>query len=251
MQHVPYEVTSCRENQLITQETETSGVQYNRVLLDTHLNDRVVGLHIQSGIGNLFWGFLLSKGLIEIHSSKLASVFKVDYFKASAFLAQSPQLAKQMAIAADFETKFMSLDLEMTIEEHYHEVRELLNTLFISIFRENYRKEIEVIRKHFSADQFKWREGPEGTLEMTFKEAIDLLVEDGVPRGYLGGVKFVSAFCINLGDAYRNFYSTDNKKRLGHIVRAKYEIDYLILDKSPMELRPFYTMPDANLVQFV
>jgi hypothetical protein len=32
-----------------------------------------------------------------------ANVFKVSYFKTSAYLAQSPQLYKQMAIAADFE----------------------------------------------------------------------------------------------------------------------------------------------------
>jgi len=32
-----------------------------------------------------------------------ANVFKVSYFKTSAYLAQSPQLYKQMAIAADFD----------------------------------------------------------------------------------------------------------------------------------------------------
>ena len=32
-----------------------------------------------------------------------ANVFKVSYFKGSAFLAQSPQLYKQMCISADFE----------------------------------------------------------------------------------------------------------------------------------------------------
>ncbi len=30
-------------------------------------------------------------------------MFRVSYFKTSAYLAQSPQLYKQMAIAADFE----------------------------------------------------------------------------------------------------------------------------------------------------
>src|ERR1700722_4713898 len=104
--------------------------------------------------------------------------------KGDAFLAQSPQLAKQMAIAADFErvyeigpvfraedsnthrhmTEFIGLDLEMAIEEHYHEVMELLDDLFKHIFsglRSQYKKEIEVVRKQFPADEFKWREGPE------------------------------------------------------------------------------------------
>ena len=40
--------------------------------------------------------------------------------------------------------------------------------------------------------------------------------------------------------------STENEKRLGRIVKAKYDTDYFIIDKFPMELRPFYTMPDAE-----
>ena len=136
-----------------------------------------------------------------------------------AFLAQSPQLAKQMAIAADFErvyeigpvfgaensfthrhmTEFMGLDLEMAIEEHYHEVMELLDSLFKHIFsglREKYRKEIEVVRKAFPADEFKWREGPEGTLKLTFRQAHDLLVEDGVERQPLEDIEWVSVKLI-------------------------------------------------------
>ena len=90
---------------------------------------------IQSGVGNLFREYLNGQGFVEIHSPKLqgaatesgASVFRVSYFKsefdaslsprlsettkltvatkstAIAFLAQSPQLAKQMCIAADME----------------------------------------------------------------------------------------------------------------------------------------------------
>jgi lysyl-tRNA synthetase class II len=65
---------------------------------------------IQSGVCHLFRGFLDSNGFIEIHTPKLqggateggASVFKIGYFGRPAFLAQSPQLAKQMCIAADF-----------------------------------------------------------------------------------------------------------------------------------------------------
>ena len=35
-----------------------------------------------------------------------ANVFKVDYFKSNAYLAQSPQFYKQMAIVADFDRVF-------------------------------------------------------------------------------------------------------------------------------------------------
>ncbi|KAJ2913405.1 hypothetical protein MD484_g7019, partial [Candolleomyces efflorescens] len=249
-------------------DVQSTDAQFNRVLLETRLNNRVIDLRtqtnqaifrLQGAIGDLFRDHLSANGFLEIHSPKLqgaatesgASVFKVSYFKGSAFLAQSPQLAKQMAIAADFErvyeigpvfraedsnthrhlTEFMGLDLEMTIEEHYHEVMDMLDGLFLSIFRglrQKYAKEIEVVGKQFPAEEFKWREGPEGTLKLTFKDAVDLLVADGVPREDLDDI------------------NTENEKRLGRIIKAKYDIDYYIIDKFPMALRPFYTMPDPE-----
>lgn len=119
-----------------------------------------------------------------------------------------------MAIAADFErvyeigpvfraedsnthrhlTEFIGLDLEMAIEEHYHEVLELIDGMLLNIFRglrEKYKKEIEVVGRQFPADEFKWREGPEGTLKITFKEATDLLAEDGVSREELDDIESV------------------------------------------------------------
>ncbi|KAI0304871.1 aspartyl-tRNA synthetase [Russula brevipes] len=248
-----------------SEKNENPDAQFNRVLLDTRLNNRVVDLRtqtnqaifkLQSAIGTFFREYLDSQGFIEIHSPKLqgaatesgASVFKVSYFKGDAYLAQSPQLAKQMAIAADFErvyeigpvfraenanthrhlTEFVGLDLEMTIEEHYHEVMELLDGLFKHLFKnlkERYQKDIDAIGAQFPAEEFKWREE---TLKLTFSQAVDLLAEDGVDRSVLDDI------------------NTENEKRLGRIVKAKYDTDYFIIDKFPMELRPFYTMPDPD-----
>ena len=111
----------------------------------------------------LFRSYLTEKGFVEIHSPKMqgsstesgAAVFKVDYFRRPAFLAQSPQLAKQMCIAADMErvfeigpvfraensnthrhlTEFTGLDLEMAIDSHYHEVLEMLDGLLKFVFK--------------------------------------------------------------------------------------------------------------------
>ena len=130
-----------------------------RVNQDVRLNNRVLDLRtpanqaimrIQSGVCKLFRGFLLGQGFTEIHSPKLvgtaseggADVFKVEYFDRFAYLAQSPQLYKQMALMGDLErvfevgpvfrsensfthrhmTEFVGLDMEMTFMEHYHEV---------------------------------------------------------------------------------------------------------------------------------
>lgn len=84
-------------------------------------------------------------------------------------MAQSPQLYKQMLITSDFDrvfeiapvfraensythrhlTEFVGLDLEMVFEEHYHEVLELIEELFMFIFKgfeSRYAKEIETVR---------------------------------------------------------------------------------------------------------
>jgi aspartyl-tRNA synthetase len=44
--------------------------------------------------------------MINAASEGGANVFTVSYFKGSAYLAQSPQLYKQMAIAGDFDKVF-------------------------------------------------------------------------------------------------------------------------------------------------
>jgi len=154
-------------------------------------------------------------------------------------------------------TEFIGLDLEMAIEEHYHEVLELLDGLFLNIFRElreKFRTDIEIVRKQFPAEEFIWREGPEGTLKLSYAEAIELLVGDGVEIGPTDDIKCVieqvPLLCFLIldtsADAPLPLFSTENEKRLGRIVRAKYQTDYFIIDKFPMELRPFYTMGDPN-----
>ncbi|KAJ1308460.1 hypothetical protein OPQ81_004164 [Rhizoctonia solani] len=233
------------------------------VSFDTRLNNRVLDLRtqtsqsifiIQSAVTDLFRQSLQAQGFIEIHSPKLqgaatesgASVFKVDYFKGKAFLAQSPQLAKQMAIGADFErvyeigpvfraenslthrhlTEFTGLDLEMTIEEHYHEVVDVLDNMLLHIFnglKTKFSADIEAVRKVFPSTEFTWLEK---TLRLQWKDAIALLRENGVEIGDFDDI------------------DTATEKLLGKLVKDKYNTDYYILDKFPLALRPFYTMPD-------
>ncbi|KEP55699.1 aspartate-tRNA ligase [Rhizoctonia solani 123E] len=233
------------------------------VSFDTRLNNRVLDLRtqtsqsifvMQSAVTDLFRQALQAQGFIEIHSPKLqgaatesgASVFKVDYFKGQAFLAQSPQLAKQMAIGADFErvyeigpvfraensfthrhlTEFTGLDLEMTIEEHYHEVMEVLDNMLLHIFKglkTKFSADIEAVRKVYPSTEFTWLEK---TLRLQWKDAIALLRENGVEIGDFDDI------------------NTETEKFLGKLVKDKYNTDYYILDKFPLVLRPFYTMPD-------
>ena len=97
--------------------------------------------------------FLLQRNFLEIHTPKLiaaasesgADVFEVGYFDKKAYLAQSPQFYKQMAMAAGFErifetgpvfraeksytnrhtTEFTGFDLEFSYIESFQDVMQL------------------------------------------------------------------------------------------------------------------------------
>lgn len=132
-------------------------------------------------------------------------------------------------------TEFMGLDLEMAFEEHYHEVMETIDGMLKHIFaglKQRYAHEIDTVRAQFPHEEFTWL--PE-TLVLKFTDAIKLLQEAGVQQGTPPQP---------IGD-YDDM-STSSEKALGKIIKQKYGTDYYIIDKFPLEIRPFYTMPDPN-----
>uniref|UniRef100_A0A0N5AGL1 Aspartate--tRNA ligase, cytoplasmic n=1 Tax=Syphacia muris TaxID=451379 RepID=A0A0N5AGL1_9BILA len=244
-------------------QEEDSGLSV--VNLDTRLDNRVVDLRtttnqsifrIQDGICEFFRSALKKRGFTEIHTPKIisaaseggANVFEVSYFKGSAYLAQSPQLYKQMAIAGDFDkvytigavfraedsnthrhlTEFVGLDLEMAIKFHYHEVVKTIGEMFIEIFKglqTNFKHEIETVRKQYFCEPFQFIEP---ALILNYSDGVKMLREDGV----------------EIGD--EDDLSTPVERRLGELVKEKYKTDFYILDKYPLAVRPFYTMPDPH-----
>lgn len=93
------------------------------VTLKTRLDNRVIDLQtetnqaitwISSGVAQLFTEYMLKSGSRWIFTSKLngssteggSEVFEVKYFKRTAYLAQSPQLHKQICIAGDMGSVF-------------------------------------------------------------------------------------------------------------------------------------------------
>ncbi|CAG5109397.1 Protein of unknown function, partial [Cotesia congregata] len=87
-------------------------LDYRFLDLRTPANQAIYRL--ESRITNLFRQILLEIGFEEIHTPKMisaaseggANVFEMPYFGKKAYLAQSPQLYKQMAIASDFDKVF-------------------------------------------------------------------------------------------------------------------------------------------------
>lgn len=209
---------------------------------------------VESMVGHLFRECLMSKGFVEIHTPKLiggaseggSEVFKLDYFGQQACLAMSPQLHKQMTAACSgfervFETgpvfraensntrrhlcEFTGLDLEMAINEHYDEVLQVFSDLFIFIFdglNERCKAELERVREQHPFEELKYCKP---TLKISYAEGCKLLRDAGVDQ-----------------DDYEDL-STVNEKKLGDIVKEKYGTDFFFMDKYPLAVRPFYTMP--------
>jgi aspartyl-tRNA synthetase len=117
-------------------------------------------LKLQTTLTRAMREFLLQKNFIEIHTPKLiaaasesgSDVFEVKYFDTKAYLAQSPQFYKQMAMAAGLErifetgpvfraeksytnkhaTEFSGFDLEFSYIDSMYDVMKLEEELLVA-----------------------------------------------------------------------------------------------------------------------
>ncbi len=154
-------------------------------LLDTRLNYRFLDLRneknllmfkVQTCLINAMREFVVKNDFIEIHTPKIIStasesgsqVFEVKYFDRKAYLAQSPQFYKQMAMCSGFErvfeiapafraensnsyrhaTEFTSFDIEISYLESLDELMDFEENLFIaglSAVKEKYGDEKKIV----------------------------------------------------------------------------------------------------------
>ena len=155
----------------------------NGTNLDTRMDYRFLDLRnsknslmfkVQSCLVEAMRDYLYSQGFDEIHTPKLigaasesgSDVFEVKYFKGKAFLAQSPQFYKQMAIAAGMEkvfevgpvfraensntnrhaTEFTGFDLEFSYIDSYEDVMDIEEDILIAALtkvKEKYGNQIK------------------------------------------------------------------------------------------------------------
>ncbi len=82
--------------------------------IDLRSEKNLLMFRAQTAFVNAMRAFLVARGFVEIHTPKLigaasesgSDVFELKYFDRKAYLAQSPQFYKQMAMAAGFERIF-------------------------------------------------------------------------------------------------------------------------------------------------
>ncbi|CAM8919752.1 unnamed protein product [Rhodiola kirilowii] len=260
--NLPINIEDAARSEEEIQKALQAGEQLVKVNQDTRLNYRVLDLRtpanqaifrIEFEVADFFGQFLKKEGFVGIRTPKLiagsseggAAVFRLDYKGTPACLAQSPQLHKQMAINGDFGRvfeigpvfraedsfthrhlcEFTGLDVELEIKEHYFEVTDIVDRLFVSMFdhlNEKCSKELEAVRQQYPFENLKYSRK---TLQLTFEEGIKMLQEDGLEVDPLGDL------------------NTEAERRLGQLVFNKYGTEFFILHRYPLSVRPFYTMP--------
>ncbi len=135
---------------------------------------------IQTAIEEAMRTFWLKEGFLEIHSPKLmahasesgAELFEVKYFEGKAYLAQSPQFYKQMAMSAGFDrvfeigpvfranpsftsrhdTEFTSVDMEMSWIDSHEDIMQFEEKWLQSVLLFIKKEFGEKIKENFDID---------------------------------------------------------------------------------------------------
>ena len=226
--------------------------------MDTRLDNRFMDLRkpkisaifkLRSKILAAGREFLRDNKFIEINTPRIIAsaseggteLFPIAYFDKEAFLAQSPQLYKQMMMATGFDrvsevtnyfraeehdtrrhlNEISAFDIEMAFIKDETAVMDILEGLAVSIIEcaancdeiksLGLEKEIEV---------------PKTPVErVTYDKALELLKDNGKDI------------------AWGEDIDTEGEKLIGKIMYKEFNSELYFLTNYPLEIKPFYTMP--------
>ncbi|MBQ9124533.1 MAG: aspartate--tRNA(Asn) ligase [Acholeplasmatales bacterium] len=200
--------------------------------------------------------FLVERDFIEIHSPKLigaesesgAGVFKVDYFDRNAYLAQSPQFYKQMAMASGFErifesgpvfraekfasrkhaTEFTGFDLEFSYINSYDDVMKMEEEMLTYALKAVSEKYGEEIKKVYNIDIIV------PTLPFPRIDLHDLYDELEARYGY------------KVDESEKGDLTTEGERMCKQFAMDKYGHEFLFVTGYSAECRAFYHMRDEK-----
>ena len=166
------EIPATKKRPAVMRSAVDERLDYRWIDLRTDRNQLL--FKVQTEITKALRDFLLARNFIEIHTPKLiaaasesgSEVFEVKYFDRNAYLAQSPQFYKQMAMAAGFDrifecgpvfraeksytskhtTEFTGFDLEFSYVTSFRDVMKMeeeLLTYMLQCVKDAYGDEIE------------------------------------------------------------------------------------------------------------
>lgn len=161
-------------------KSTTIDTRLNHRFLDLRSEKNILMFKVQTYMINAMREFVVKNNFIEIHTPKIinaasesgSEVFELNYFDRKAYLAQSPQFYKQMAMCSGFErvfeiapafraensntyrhaTEFTSLDIEISYIESLEELMNFEEDLLIAGLTAVKEKYGEEIKKLFNVD---------------------------------------------------------------------------------------------------
>lgn len=193
--------------------------------------------------------YWVDNGFIEIHSPKLlgtpsegsAELFELDYFGKRAYLAQSPQFYKQMAMASGFgkvfevgpvfranpsftsrhDTEFTGYDMELSYIESHYDVMDEEERWIVAMLKAVKQKHGDNIAEHYNRDIVV----PSLPFpRISLKDAKELLAAKKVKS------------------EKSNDLSPEEERSLSEIVKEKYGHEFVFVTEYPVTARPFYHM---------
>ena len=256
---------------IVTSKAETLPFDYNNldgVNIDTRLDFRWLDIRneknmlarsVESCMVEGMREFLYQNKFTEIHTPKLigaasesgSSVFEVKYFDDTAYLAQSPQFYKQMAIAAGMDrvfevapcfraensntnrhaTEFTSFDLEFSYIDSFLDVMDLEEDLLIA--------GLTKVKEEYG----------EKILEVFGKEVI-------VPTKPFPRIKLKDLY-QELHERYKFDIPTEDigdmnaeaEKLTYKLAQEKYNSEFMFITDYAATKRPFYHMREDGVLQ--
>jgi aspartyl-tRNA synthetase len=228
--------------------------------MDTRLNHRFMDVRkpdvaaifkIRSAVVSAARSYLDGNDFIEINTPKIISsaseggtnLFPISYFDKEAYLAQSPQLYKQMMMATGLDRVYettpyfraeehdtrrhlnevTAVDVELAFIKDEEDVMNILEGLVLAMIRaaSESKKELGILKKEVAV--------PEKALRVSYDEAVDLLGAHGkkIPAG--------------------EDIDTEGEKLLGEIMKTEKGSELYFIHGYPLTARPFYTMPRDSI----
>ena len=214
-------------------------------------NRRVSAIFIfESWVAKTFREYLTDNGFVEIFTPKIvatgteggAEVFPVIYFGKEAYLAQSPQFYKQLAVISGLErvfeigpvfraeahhtvrhlSEFHGLDMEMGYISNVDDVMNTVEGFFKRMSEKALSdKYLKPVKEFFNLEVAM----PEKIPRIPIREAYKIL------ENYYGKH-------LEIGDDL----DTESERLLGEYVKKEFNSDFVFITEYPWKVRPFYTM---------
>jgi nondiscriminating aspartyl-tRNA synthetase len=222
--------------------------------LDLRGRDRRLIFEVQTTAEYAMREFWRKDGFIELHTPKLmgsasesgAELFKVEYFDRTAYLAQSPQFYKQMAMAAGFgrvfeigpvfranpsftsrhDTEFTSVDVEISWIDSHEDVL---------AFQERWLAHVLAVVKDVHGKE----------IEQTFDTEV-LVPAVPFPRVTLEDAKELLREQGHEAPGAAHDLDPPSERALSAIVKEKHGHEFAFVTDYPTTVRPFYHMRYAD-----